>query len=156
MVGGVEVLLCHFFLAGVKKRKRHSPNPVLFCHLFWRGAPVLKRNMNHPLLLFYTFFEKKTLRAEINTVPIMIFMLGLLFSMVRNVIIFKRVTSLKVSLRESSIKYCLCLCIFLCLCHCNCLLVGQVLSPYNSDQMCQRSQISCIALSLSSRELDVL
>ena len=32
------------------------------------------------------------------------------------------------------------------LCHCHCLLVGQVMSPYHSDQMFQRSQVSRVAL----------
>ena len=67
--------------AEVEKRERDSPNPVLFCHLFWRGAPVLKRKG--------VIIRQKT-GADINTVPIIKFMLGLLFSIVRSVIIFTK------------------------------------------------------------------
>ena len=45
---------------------------------------------------------------------------------------------------------CLCHCLCLCICLCHCLFVGQVLSPYHSDQMSQRSQVSRIALWWSS------
>ena len=38
------------------------------------------------------------------------------------------------------ICHCHCLCLSICLCHC--LFVGQFMSPYHSDQISQRSQVS--------------
>ena len=57
---------------------------------------------------------------------------------------------------SSNTKSCLCqgpsICLWLCIFHClsNCLLVGQVMSPHQSDQISQKSQVSWITIWICS------
>ena len=74
-----------------------------------------------------------------------LWMLSLLYSIVRNVISVSKVTSLQ----DFSLRMffnCHCVCLFHCICLCHCLFVGQVMSPHHSDQKSQFSKFRCRCL----------
>ena len=110
--------------------------------LFLRG----KKSPNHHFLYFPIHWPYSWIKLLIEGLP---WMLGLLFSIVRNLISVSKVTSLwdhSFRLFSQFLCFCDCLCLGICLCLYHCLFVGWVMSPHHPNQMSQRTQVSGVAI----------